>query len=162
MLSYVSSRHTRTLLRAVQRASRTYIVPALFCLGASYLLAACGSAPEESQDQTPVPQSEFNLQGTWKWYDRYELPTGCLIRIWPEGSKWNGWIVQDFGEIQQCTRVDHRLDRVNMDGTRVSLWFKLPDTERLVRRELRLEVVTPSRLRSRSSNTPYTLVKVSG
>ena len=142
--------------------SSTRVASMVLSIGVLLISGACGPAHVGPEEQAPAPQSEFNLEGTWKWYDRFELPTGCLVQIWVEGDGWDGWIVQDFGDIQQCTRVDYRLDRVDLDGTRVSLWFRLPEAQRLTRIELRLEFVTPLRLRARSSNTPYFLVRVSG
>jgi hypothetical protein len=145
--------------RALELSLRR-LVTALWILGALFFSAACGPAQSGPQEQAPTPLSGFNLQGTWKLYDHLELPIGCEIRMWAEGDKWNGWILQDFTVIQECTLVEYRLDRVQMDGTRITLWFRHPDTQR--RREFRLEIVSPSLLRQRSSNTPHTLVKVSG
>ena len=125
-------------------------------------IAACAPAPEESGQQAAALQPDFNLEGTWKWFDRFELPTGCLIRMWQEGEKWNGWIVQDFEVEQECDRVEHRLDRAQLDGTRISLWFRDPDSQRFSRWELRLEIVAPTKLQSRTRKPPSTLVKVSG
>jgi len=145
--------------RAFQLSLR-HLVIALWILVALLGSVACGPARGGPQEQAPAPSSGFNLQGTWKLYDHLELPIGCEIRMWAEGDKWNGWILQDFTVIQQCALVEYRLDRVQMDGARITLWFRHPDTQR--RREFRLEIVTPSKLQQRSSNTPYTLVKVSG
>jgi len=84
--------------------------------------------------------------------------------MWLDGDKWNGWIVQDFEVIQQCSRGEsrYRLDLADVEGSRVSLWFRNLDGSGYSRLRLELEVVGVGKLQSRTSKPPYTLVKVSG
>jgi hypothetical protein len=97
----------------------------------------------------------FNLTGSWDWLDRHDVPTGCLVRFWEDDDRWRAWVTQDHDVPQTCTRLDYRLDRVDIGESRVSLWF-LYSTRRFATRS-RFEIVTPRRLKALSG--AYALVK---
>ena len=134
----------------------------LCCLTAVTIGLACGSGQGGSQDVEPVVLSGYNLQGDWRWYDRFEQPTGCPVRMFVDGERWNGWIVQDFEVTQQCTRVGASLDRADIDGGRITLWFRDAERSSRYRMRLELEVVGPTVLQSRTTRPPYTLVRIRG
>ncbi len=144
----VRLRNVETPSLLVSRRMRTFLYAATLALGLVFLAAAaaCRPAPANHEAAT-VPERGFNLSGTWEWRHQDVVPSGCLLRLWEEGSSWSGWIIQDLEMQEPCSRLDYRLYDVAITDSKVSLWFRIVGPQN-VPMEMRFEVVTPSVLRA--------------
>ena len=139
----------------VQKPRLITTVPAFIALVlVSVVVTTACSSKSRSLEQVASLTGEFNLSGTWEWRARDGLPSGCLLRFWWENEIWNGWFSQDPNDSKSCEYLENKIDRIIVEGSRVTLWIKSESGSRFPRiRQLVAE--SPSLLREKISGWFY-------